>query len=123
VDSARSPAADRRRPDRRALAAAEFKFRQFERNLAAAYLRGDRAFVDNLLADDWTFTDYRGRTWTKPDVLALFDGPRPLTKSEIDVDRVRLAGDVAIVAGQSVAEGVKRDGRWRIVASQGTEIQ
>jgi len=74
-------------------------------------------------------------------VLAMFDGPRPpMTKAEIDVDRVRLLGDVAIVTGQSLAAGlvdgrdvtvrqrytdiyVRRDGRWRIVASQGTEIK
>jgi ketosteroid isomerase-like protein len=59
---------------------------------------------------------------------------------EIDVDKVRLVGDVAIVTGRSVSEGriggrdlsitqrytdvyVRRDGRWRIVASQGTQVQ
>src|SRR5439155_24785069 len=74
------------------------QFAEMERNLAAAYMRGDRAFVDGLLADDWTSTDYRGLLWTKAKVLALFDGPRPpMTKAEIDVDRVRLVGDVAIV--------------------------
>jgi hypothetical protein len=117
------------------------EFRQIERNLAAAYLRGDRAFVDDLLADDWTSTDYHGQLWTKAKVLALFDGPRPpMTKVEIDVDRVRLVGDVAIVTGRSVSAGrvdgrdvsvtqrytdiyVRRDGRWRVVASQGTQIQ
>ncbi len=117
------------------------QFIEMERNLAAAYMRGDRAFVDGLLADDWTSTDYRGRLWTKTKVLALFDGPRPpMTKAEIDVDRVRLVGDVAIVTGRSVSAGrvdgrdvsvtqrytdiyVRRDGRWRVVASQGTQVQ
>ena len=117
------------------------EFGQIERNLAAAYMRGDRTFVDDLLTDDWTSTDYQGHIWTKADVLALFgpNGPA-FTKAEIDVDRVRLHGDVAIVTGRSVlagrAEGrdvsvtqrytdiyVKRDGRWRVVASQGTEIR
>jgi len=117
------------------------QFKELQQRLATAYLRGDRAFVDALLADDWTSTDYQGRIWTKADVLAMFDGPRPpMTKAEIDVDRVRLLGDVAIVTGQSLAAGlvdgrdvtvrqrytdiyVRRDGRWRIVASQGTEIK
>jgi len=116
-------------------------FREMERNLAAAYMRGDRAFVDDLLADDWTSSDYTGRIWTKANVLALFgpNGPT-FTKAEIDVDRVRLHGDVAIVTGRSVSAGrfegrdinvtqrymdvyVKRDGRWRVVASQGTQVQ
>jgi len=117
------------------------EFRQIAQNLAAAYLRGDRAFVDALLTDDWTSTDYRGRVWTKANVLAMFDGQRPpMTKAEIDVDRVRLLGDVAIVTGRSVSAGevdgrsvsvtqrftdvyVRSDGRWRIVASHGTQVQ
>jgi len=117
------------------------EFRQIEQNLAAAYLRGDRAFVDALLTDDWTSTDYRGRIWTKASVLAMFNGQRPpMTKAEIDVDRVRLLGDVAIVTGRSVSAGevdgravsitqrytdiyVRRDGRWRVVTSHGTQVQ
>ena len=117
------------------------EFRQIAQSLAAAYLRGDRALVDALLTDDWTSTDYRGRIWTKADVLAMFDGQRPpMTKAEIDVDRVRLLGDVAIVTGRSVSAGevdgravsiaqrytdvyVRQDGRWRIVTSHGTQVQ
>ncbi|HJZ76709.1 MAG TPA: nuclear transport factor 2 family protein [Vicinamibacterales bacterium] len=117
------------------------EFRQIAQNLANAYLSGDRAFVDALLADDWTSIDYRGRTWTKANVLALFDGTRPpMTKSEIDVDNVRLIGEVAVVTGRSLSSGrvdgrdvsvsqrftdiyVRRDGRWRVVASHGTQVQ
>jgi ketosteroid isomerase-like protein len=117
------------------------EFRQIQRNLAAAYMRGDRAFVDDLLADDWTSTDYQGRIWTKANVLALFGANGPtFTKAEIDVDRVRLLGDVAVVTGRSVSAGrfegrdinvtqrymdiyVRHDGRWRVVASQGTQVQ
>jgi ketosteroid isomerase-like protein len=104
-------------------------------------MRGDRAFVDDLLADDWTSTDYQGRIWTKANVLALFGANGPtFTKAEIDVDRVRLLGDVAVVTGRSVSAGrfegrdinvtqrymdiyVRHDGRWRVVASQGTQVQ
>jgi hypothetical protein len=117
------------------------QFREMAQKLAAAYLSGDRAFVDALLTDDWTSTDYRGRIWTKANVLAMFDGPRPpMTKAQIDVDGVRLLGDVAVVTGRSVSAGrvdgqdititqrftdiyVRRDGRWRVVASQGTEVK
>src|SRR5438132_5311095 len=108
------------------------QFHDMEKNLAAAYLRGDRAFVDGLLADDWTSTDYLGRTWTKARVMAMFDGTKPpMTKAEIDVDHVRMLGDVAVVTGRSVSEGgvdgkdvsvtqrytdvyVKRNGRWQV---------
>jgi uncharacterized protein DUF4440 len=117
------------------------QFRDIAQKLGAAYVHGDRAFVDALLADDWTSTDYLGRIWTKARVLAMFDGPRPpMSKAEIDVDGVRLLGDVAIVTGRSVSTGVaegreititqryidvyvRHDGRWRIVASQGTEVK
>jgi ketosteroid isomerase-like protein len=71
----------------------------------------------------------------------MFNGRRPpMTKAEIDVDRVRLLGDVAIVTGRSVSAGevdgravsitqrytdiyVRRDGRWRVVTSHGTQVQ
>ena len=117
------------------------QFEKLQQGLATAYLRGDRAYVDALLTDDWTSTDYQGRTWTKAGVMAMFDAPRPpMTRAEINVDRVRLLGDVAIVTGQSLSAGrvdgrdvtirqrytdvyVRRDGRWRVVASQGTEIK
>src|SRR6266404_3420351 len=62
-------------------------FRQMERQLAAAYMKGDRQFVDDLLADDWTSISYRGELWTKARVLAMFDGARPpMSKNEIEVD-------------------------------------
>src|SRR6267142_760881 len=117
------------------------QFREMEKSLAAAYMRGDREFVDDLLTDDWTSTDYQGRVWTKANVLALFgpNGPT-FTKVQIDVDRVRLLGDVAVVTGRSLSAGqfegrdvsvtqrytdiyVRRDGRWQVVASHGTQIQ
>ncbi len=116
-------------------------FREIERSLASAYMRGDRAFVDDLLTDDWSSTDYEGRLWTKSNVLALFGPGGPtFTKMELDVDKVRLLGDVAVVTGRSLSAGrvgdhdvsivqrytdvyVRRDGRWRVVASQGTQVR
>src|SRR6478672_12027522 len=87
------------------------EFRQIAQNLAAAYLPGD-----------WTSTDYRGRIWTKANVLAMFDGQRPpMTKAEIDVERVRLLGDVAIVSGRSVSAG-EVDGRAVDVTQRFTDI-
>src|SRR3989442_833509 len=84
--------------------AAGSRFRDMEKTLAAAYLRGDRAVVDGLLVNDWTSTDSLGRTWTKARVMAMFDGPRPpMTNAEIDVDHVRMLGDVAVVTGRSVS--------------------
>ena len=98
------------------------QFRDMEKNLAAAYVRGDRAFVDGLLADDWTSTDYLGRTWTKARVMAMFDGPRPpMTRAEIDVDHVRLLGDVAVVTGRSVSEG-RVDGKDVSVTQRYTDV-
>jgi ketosteroid isomerase-like protein len=117
------------------------EFGQIARNLAAAYMRGDRTWVDDLLADDWTSIDYQGHLWTKANVLAMFGPGGPtFTRMEIEVDTVRLLGDVAVVTGRSVSAGrvadrevtvtqrymdiyVRRDGRWRVVASQGTQIQ
>src|SRR5438309_11123562 len=98
------------------------QLREMEHNLAAAYLRGDRAFIDGLLADDWTSIDYQGRTWTKANVLALFGPGGPtFTKAEIDVDHVRLLGDTAVVTGRSVSAG-RIDGRDVSVTQRYTDI-
>jgi uncharacterized protein (TIGR02246 family) len=117
------------------------EFGQLEQRLAEAWLHGDRAFVDSLLTDDWTVIDYLGHVRTKRDVLSMLGPGGPtFTKMEIDVDNVRLLGDVAVVTGRSLSAGrvgdndvsivqrytdvyVRRDGRWRVAASHGTQVQ
>jgi ketosteroid isomerase-like protein len=112
-----------------------------EHRLAAAWVKGDRPFIEGLLADDWSVTDGAGRVLTKPQVLdeTFGSADRRIEAMAIDDVRVRFVGDVAIVTGRTRAAGryrgqsgiatlrftdvfTRRDGRWQIVASHGSTV-
>lgn len=112
-----------------------------EQQLAAAWVGGDRAFIEELLAPEWTVIDITGRVLTRDDVLEETFGSADRSILSMDVDdmEVRLLGTVAIVRGRTRATGSyrgeaasvtlrftdvfhDRDGRWTIVASQGTAV-
>ena len=105
-----------------------------ETQFAVMLVSGDPKPVETYLADDavWTLAD--GRTWTKPEaIVAISNGPR-MAQSELARADVRMFGDVAVVqwietwvtpgptGGPGRTFGTdtwsKRDGRWRIIASQ-----
>ncbi|HJY26762.1 MAG TPA: nuclear transport factor 2 family protein [Pyrinomonadaceae bacterium] len=113
--------------------------RETERRLAAAWVEGDRLFIEETLADDWSVTDLTGQVLTKAEVLKEVFGSanRQVVSMEIDDINVRPFGDWAIVTGRTKAAGeyqgevaqvtlrftdvfVHRDGRWQVVASQAT---
>ena len=115
--------------------------RDLEQRLAAAWVKGDRAFIEALLAPDWTVIDQSGRVLTKQQVLteAFESSDRRIDAMEIDDVRVRLFGTTAVVTGRTRATGSYRGtsafaqlrftdvfvhdgGRWRVVASQGSLI-
>ena len=112
-----------------------------QHRLATAWIDGDREFIENVLADDWSVTDLTGRVLTKEEVLreAFGSDERQVASMQIDDIRVRSFGDWAIVTGRTEAAGeyqgsmveVKlrftdvfalRDGRWQAVASQATML-
>ena len=109
-----------------------------EQRLARAWVAGDQATIRSMLADDWVTTDITGMVHTKEGVLRdMFAGtPRPIASMTIDEVAVRLFGEVAVITGRTTARGsdggsvqlrftdvaVRRDGRWVVVASQGTLI-
>jgi ketosteroid isomerase-like protein len=112
-----------------------------EHRLAAAWVKGDRAFIEGLLADDWSVTDGAGRVLTKPQLLAETFGSadRRIEAMAIDDVRVRFVGEVAIVTGRTRATGsyrgesgtvtlrftdlfTRRGGRWQIVVSHGSTV-
>ena len=114
---------------------------ELEQRLAAAWVNGDRAFIDGLLADDWTVIDPSGRVLTKRQVLdeAFASADRRIDAMTIDEVQVRMVGGVAVATGRTRASGsyrgqqatvtlrftdvfVLRDGRWYVVASQGTVV-
>jgi hypothetical protein len=112
-----------------------------EKRLAAAWVKGDRLFIEQILADDWSVTDLTGRILTKAEVLeeAFGSKGRKIVSMEIDDINVRSFGDWAIVTGRTRAAGeyqgevaevalrftdvfVYRDGNLQAVVSQATLI-
>jgi ketosteroid isomerase-like protein len=113
--------------------------REIEENLATAWVEGNRAFIEQLLADDWSVTDLTGRVLTKAEVLqeAFGSKDRQIVSMRIDDVSVRPFGDWAIVTGRTQAAGeyqgaaaevtlrftdvfAYRSGHWQVVASQAT---
>lgn len=110
-----------------------------EHRLAAAWVARDRAFIEALLADDWSVTDPAGQVLTKRQVVdgAFESDERRIDAMAIDDLRVRLLGATAVATGRTRATGSYRgqsgsavlrftdvfqvrEGRWQIVASHGT---
>lgn len=115
--------------------------RNIEERLASAWIDGDRTFIEQILADDWSVTDLTGRILTKAEVLeeAFGSKDRKIVSMQIDEIRVRSFGDWAIVTGRTQAAGeyqgevaevmlrftdvfANRNGNWQAVASQATLI-
>ena len=105
---------------------------RIEHRLVKAWLDGDRAAVDSILAPDWSVIDLTGRVLTKAQVMQeLGSGERRIESGSVDELRVRTFGAFAIVTGRSVLAGsykgqrasvvqrftdvfAKRDGRWQV---------
>ena len=120
----------------------EQEIRTLEAKLNEAIVRADLAFFDRVFADDFTHTNHTGAFRTKAQWL---ENHKPGVKSPYDSFdtedlAIRLYGETAVVTGRSIPKGkdslgqaitgqfrftrvwVKRDGRWQVVAFQGTRI-
>jgi ketosteroid isomerase-like protein len=113
---------------------------KIEEEIAAAWVAGDQAFIENILSDDWSVIDPTGRILSKREVLdEAFTGDRTITEGKIDQVRVRDFGDWAIVTGRTHMSGsylgeemtvtlrftdvfVRASDGWKCTASQGTFI-
>lgn len=119
----------------------ESELRDLEQKLAQAWVTGDREFIVGLLSPDWTVTDPAGRILTREQVLTetFSTAERKIESMAVDDVRVRQLGPVAVVTGRTRATGSyqgqratvalrftdvfsHRNGRWQVVASQGTII-
>lgn len=115
--------------------------RGIEERLAVAWVNGDRSFIEQVLADDWSVTDLTGRVLTKAEVLeeAFGSHDRKIVSMRIDDIVVRSFGHWAIVTGRTQAVGeyqgnavevrlrftdvfANRGGNWQAVVSQATLI-
>lgn len=106
-----------------------------------ARLHGDAVRVADLLSDDWALTHVDGRVERKDSyVRDIAAHDRQIQSIEIRDRQIRVYDDVAVVTGEAVQRGlrrgelrsgrlrfihvwVRRDGTWRMVASQSTEMK
>lgn len=113
-----------------------------EQKIAAAWVNGDRQFIDSILADDWSVIDLSGSLLTKEQVISGAFKGEERTVLSMDITNVtsKVFDGWAIVTGKTRASGeyqgnvmevqlrftdvfVERDGRWQVVASQATRLQ
>lgn len=112
-----------------------------EQRLAQAWVTGDRPFIEELLAPEWTVTDPSGRILTRQQVLdeTFSSSERQIDSMSVDDVKVRIVGEVAVATGRTRATGsyqgqsasvvlrftdvfVRRNHQWQIVISQGTMV-
>ena len=119
----------------------EQELKQLVKDLNAAIVKADTAFLDRVLAQDYVHYRPRGTIENRAQYLEdRKDGSVKFESLVADDVKVRFYGDTAIVTYRSTAKGkdqqgtideqrlwtrvfVRRDGRWQLVHSQGTSIQ
>jgi ketosteroid isomerase-like protein len=112
-----------------------------ERDWAAAIVKGDVAFTDDLLADDYVGTTPDGRRLTKAQTLDEFrSGAFKSESMVVDRTKVRVFGDTAIVTLDQMEKSryqgrdiigrskwtdiyMKRNGKWQLVANHGSGVE
>ena len=118
------------------MAESSHELAEIQQRLAKAWVAGDRANIEHIIAPDWTVTGSDGRVSTRGDVLrdAFETRVHRIMAIEIDDVRVRVFGDAAVVTGRTHGRGeygkvpyditlrftdvfARRDGRWQAVAS------
>ena len=118
----------------------EQELKILEEEIGHAWATRDAASYDQILADDYIWTDYDGIVWTKAqDLETLRSGEVVNTSYVVDNWKVRAYGDAAVVTGRTTIKEtwkgrdtsgqyrytdtwVKRDGRWQLLASHTSKI-
>ena len=114
---------------------------ELQQALAKAWVSGDKATIDRIIAADWKSTGPASRMTDRAAVLAdVFETRRHrIHRVEIDDVTVRVFGDAAVVTGRTHGVGafegspydvairftdtfVRREGRWQAVASHASLV-
>jgi len=119
----------------------EDQIKKQEQNWAQATVKEGAAAVDQYEADDIFDTDPSGRVTNKAqDKADLSSGDLKFESMELSDLNVHVYGNTAVAAGTNTLKGtykgqdisgkyrftdtwVKRNGKWQVVASQGTKQQ
>jgi ketosteroid isomerase-like protein len=102
--------------------AAEQQIIRLRKELAAAELRGDVSFLQDLFADEYTHLHADGRLETKTEYLNRFkSGSRKYQLNEVQDIQVRLYGTTAVVLSRGHTKSTN-DGSPRDVQNQFMEV-
>ncbi len=111
-----------------------------EQEFADAVVKNDMSVFEKYVADNGTFTDPGGMVMTKAQTIAMFkSGELKIESTKIDDMKVQVFGKTAIINYRTTDKGtfkgrdisgqarwtetfIKMDGKWKMVASQGTPI-
>ena len=115
---------------------------ELQQTLAEAWLAGDRATVERIIAPEWTSTGPDGSTTDRAAVLTqVFEtAAHKIRVLEVGNVKARVFGDAAVVTGRTHGVGefegfaydvvirftdtfVRREGRWQAVASHASLVQ
>jgi Domain of unknown function (DUF4440) len=114
----------------------DYQLRDIQQQLARAWVERDRAFIERILAPEWSVTQANGSILSRANVLrSAFETEALRVKSMvIDDVTVGMFGTTAVVRGPTAATGtdkdlafdvrirftdvfLKRNGEWQAVAS------
>lgn len=129
-----------RRPVRRQPASADQVLKDLERQWMEGFKNRDKEALNRVLADDFIFIDDEGRTFNKAQYVEAATKAVKVDSYSLDDLTTRVYGDTCIVAGRRTGKFtvdgkqsggafrftgtfVKRQGRWRVIASQDTRIK
>ena len=119
---------------------AEGAIKRLDRQLSQALLLRDSTTLDDLIADDYTFTNPLGEVTNKTLTMAGIDSGLLLHSLDIKNVTVQIYGDTASVSGVATIEGwfktrdinglyrysdvyMRRHGRWQVVATQAVRVE
>jgi ketosteroid isomerase-like protein len=113
-----------------------------QQELVRAWVAGDRAAIERIIAPEWKTTAPDGSTRDRAAVLRDVFETRvhKITRLDVDDVHVEVFGDAAVVTGRTRAAGeykgtvaevvirftdtfIRRDGRWQAVASHASLVQ
>jgi hypothetical protein len=112
---------------------------QIQQDLARAWLRHDRAFIEGVLAPEWSVTQADGSILDRATVLGTFFDTVAFDSNVVDDVSVLLFGDAAVVRGRTSLSArvndapvsarirftdvfIRRSGRWQAVASHASAL-
>lgn len=117
----------------------EQQLQDIQQRLAQAWVQRDRAFIESVLAPEWSVTQPDGQVLSRTAVLGTFFDSVKLRSMVIDDVSVMLFEDTAVVRGRTVATGelrgspvrarvrftdvfIKRGSKWQAVASHASVL-